>query len=95
MSFDLLITTSNLWLKVNPGNNEIWNKIMMTWVMAWHQAGYSHQWWPNLCGHLCATTYVYDSKVHGANMGPIWDRKDPGGPHIDPMNFAVWGVKQI
>ena len=22
-----------------------------------------------------------DSKVHGANMGPIWGRHDPGGPH--------------
>ena len=31
-----------------------------------------------------------DSKVHGANMGPIWGRKDPGGPHDGPMNFAIW-----
>ena len=31
-----------------------------------------------------------DSKVPGANMGPIWGRQDPGGPHIGPMNFAVW-----
>ena len=31
-----------------------------------------------------------DSKVHGANMGPIWGRQDPGGPHVGPMNFAVW-----
>ena len=23
-----------------------------------------------------------DSKVHGANMGPIWGRQDPGGPHV-------------
>ena len=30
-----------------------------------------------------------DSKVHGANMGPIWGRQDPGGPHVGPMNFAV------
>ena len=22
-----------------------------------------------------------DSRVHGANMGPIWGRQDPGGPH--------------
>ena len=22
-----------------------------------------------------------DSKVHGATMGPIWGRHDPGGPH--------------
>ena len=28
--------------------------------------------------------------VHGANMGPIWGRPDPGGPHVGPMNFALW-----
>ena len=32
-----------------------------------------------------------DSKVHGANMGPSWGRQDPGGPHVGPMNFAIWG----
>ena len=31
-----------------------------------------------------------DSKVHGANMGPIWGWKDPGGPHVGPMNVAIW-----
>ena len=34
--------------------------------------------------------YIPDSKVHGANMGPIWGRQDPGGPHVGPMNFAFW-----
>ena len=24
-------------------------------------------------------------------MGPNWDRQDPGGPHVGPMNFAIWG----
>ena len=33
-----------------------------------------------------------DSKVHGANMGPIWGRQDPGGPHVGPMNFAIWAA---
>ena len=28
--------------------------------------------------------------VNGANMGPIWGRQDPGGPHDGPMNFAIW-----
>ena len=23
-------------------------------------------------------------------MGPIWGGKDPGGPHVGPMNFAIW-----
>ena len=31
-----------------------------------------------------------DSKVHWANMGPFWGRKDPGGPQAGPMNFAIW-----
>ena len=25
-----------------------------------------------------------------ANMGPIWRRQDPGGPHDGPVNFATW-----
>ena len=31
-----------------------------------------------------------DSKVHGANMGPIWGQQDPGGPYVGPMNLAIW-----
>ena len=33
---------------------------------------------------------IPDSKVHGANMGPIWGRQDPDGPHVGPMSFAIW-----
>ena len=36
-----------------------------------------------------------DSKVHGANMGPIWGRHDPGGPQVGPMNFAIWVVRKM
>ena len=25
-----------------------------------------------------------------ANMGPIWGRQGPGGPHVGPINFAIW-----
>ena len=32
------------------------------------------------------------SSVRGANMGPIWGRQDPGGPHVGPMNVAIWGA---
>ena len=35
---------------------------------------------------------VPDSKIHGANMDPIWGRQDPGGPHVGPVNFVIWGV---
>ena len=31
-----------------------------------------------------------DSKVHGANMAPIWGQQDPGGPHVGLMNLAIW-----
>ena len=34
--------------------------------------------------------FIPDSKVHGANMGPIWGRQDPGGSHVGPINFAIW-----
>ena len=36
-----------------------------------------------------------DSKVHGVNMGPIWGQQDPDGPHVDPMNFAIWDCMQF
>ena len=45
-----------------------------------------------------------DSKVHGANMGPIWVFSAPDGPHVGPMNLAtmaampnilIWGCSEI
>ena len=39
----------------------------------------------------CRAKYP-DSNIHGANIGPTWDRQDPGGPHVGPMNFAIWVV---
>ena len=36
-----------------------------------------------------------DSKVHGANMGPIWCQQDPGGPHVGPMNFTICVIPDI
>ena len=42
---------------------------------------------------ICIT--LPDSKAHGANMGPIWDRQDPGGPHAGPMNYAIWAVYKL
>ena len=31
-----------------------------------------------------------DSKVDGANMGPTWVLSAPGGPHVGPINLAIW-----
>ena len=40
--------------------------------------------------------HIYpDSKVHGANVGPIWGRQDPDGPHVCAMNFAIWVNEHI
>ena len=36
-----------------------------------------------------------DSKVHGANMGPIWGRHYPGGTYVGPMDFAIWATMKI
>ena len=40
--------------------------------------------------HCIAVCDIPDSKVHGANMGPIGDRQDPGGPHVGTINFTIW-----
>ena len=37
-------------------------------------------------------THFPDSKVHGANMGPIWGRQDPGGPHVGPHEPCYLGL---
>ena len=43
-------------------------------------------WWS------VTAVWIHDSKVHGANMGLISGRQDPGGPHLGPMNFAIWNI---
>ena len=30
---------------------------------------------------------IPDSKVDGANMGPIWGRQDPDGPHVGSITL--------
>ena len=58
------------------------------------------QWWPSSwsvqLGDMALEMQMMDnpdSKVHGANMWPIWGRQDPGGSHVGPMNFAIWEDK--
>ena len=33
---------------------------------------------------------IPDNNVYGAIMGPTWVLLAPDGPHIGPMNFAIW-----
>ena len=68
---------------------------LMMWIFDGVQGScggdYLHN--PHL-GELLTTKAVLslpDSKVYGANMGPkIWGPQDPGGPHVGPMNLAIW-----
>ena len=82
--------------------------ISVTWhhVSIGSSNGYvpNRQWaitWPNddifsLLKNKCTPSSqcfnIPDSKVHEANMGPNWSRQDPGGPHVGPMNFAIWDL---
>ena len=63
-------------------------------VMTAHKCNGTSNPWPTaacLISRLTAKRQSSpDSKVHGANMGPILGQQDPGGPHVGPMNFAIW-----
>ena len=39
----------------------------------------------------CIELDQQDSKVHGANMGPIWGHQDPGGPHVGTHEICYLG----
>ena len=51
--------------------------------------------YPVIYNAIIHTEQHPDSKFHGANMGPIWGRQDPGGPHVGPMDYAVWAVTMV
>ena len=42
--------------------------------------------------HSSHTEPIEDSKVSGANMGPTWVLLAPDGPHVGPVNFAIWAI---
>ena len=48
------------------------------------------EWWHHIQGAMRLSRSKADSKVHGANIGPIRGWQDPGGPHVSPINFAIW-----
>ena len=55
----------------------------------WPYGGTGSQYVQGPHNETIVQTYP-DSKVHGANMGSIWGQQDPGGPHVGPMNLALW-----
>ena len=59
-------------------------------------------WWgPHFCWLVTYLISIHethdfpDSKVHGANMGPTWVLSAPDGPHVGPMNLAIWLVANL
>ena len=82
--------------EVIPRNIYSWN---LNKLLQWANRVYTYVLlkWLNLTSShgLVANNQVQscdypDSKVHRANMGPIWGRQEPGGPHVGPMTFAIW-----
>ena len=59
----------------------------------WWSSGMVQIWvtWPDQLRLLKKGT-LPDSKVHGVNVGPIWGRQDPDGPHVGSMNFAILDI---
>ena len=74
-----IVNTATLWQEI-PWFWQCQNHISVWYSQGWNAMSVS----PTLLG------FYPDSKVHGTNMGRIWGRQDPGGPHVVPMNFAVW-----
>ena len=56
-----------------------------------HQTFTTVMWRMSITAWNCQLRWIFesypDSKVHGAFMGPIWDRQDPGGPHVVPLTL--------
>ena len=55
----------------------------------WRKCAPGNWWFVAYLAQMHFEAYP-DSKIHGANMGPIWGRQVPGGPYVGPMNFAIW-----
>ena len=75
-------------------NNARWFCVSKDWHCQFHRdvAWCSSRWhWSGRC-LLLDNVGISDSMVHGANMGPTWGQQDPGGPHVGPMNLAIWDV---
>ena len=39
---------------------------------------------------MATTATAQDRKVHVAKMGPTWVLSGQDGPHVVPMNLAIW-----
>ena len=91
---------SNLRIKTGINISDVISCWVITMIIVWllrlvlqNWNGVYPPWFIHgLSGTICV---IPDSKVHGANMGPIWNRQDPGGPHVGPVNIAIWDVPYV
>ena len=75
---------------------------VLLWLLPNTWSGRDYVFWQKLFSFRVYVTVIYylevrypqcchpGSKIYGAKIGPIWGRQDPGGPHVGPMNFAIW-----
>ena len=73
----------------------IYGSVAMKFHMSDFHAHFSHCWlrYPVWNYPSMNITVPYpDSKVHRAYMGTTWGRQDSGGPHVSPMNLAIWAL---
>ena len=80
--------------KIKSTTPESWGSFRYPWhaprPAGWgHHQKFRNQHSANLSSIWYIMTFP-DSKVHGTNIGPIRGRQDPGGPHVGPINFAIW-----
>ena len=91
------------WPAVPLTNDQLHGNVSIWWrhhdVCIWGRIcnvllGFCSGWLPLEPSWFFSLTFsgpidIPDSKVHGANMRPIWGRQDPGGSHVDPMKFVI------
>ena len=67
-------------------------------TLIWYQNGHHLNQWGRrphssyalMGGNMLTERHRPDGKVHAANMGPTWVLSAPDGPHVSPMNLAIW-----
>ena len=82
------VSPKSLWISLQGTTDPVASAILHDSSLIHGSLGIFHG--GHMIENMSCTGYIPDSKVHGANMRPIWGRQDPGGTHVGPMNFAIW-----
>ena len=80
-------------LKNNNDSIIVWDQlshILMIKSCPYHDAEINNDAWIASLLLQCPCLQSFpDSKIHGANMGPIWVLSAPDGPHVGARNHAI------